>query len=48
MRPKAEFKYVNIKLLRELNAYIKYFEPVLTQNQLTRITTTLTKNQIWT
>jgi len=47
-KPKAEFKYVNIKLLRELNAYIKYFEPVLTQNQLTRITTTLTKNQIWT
>jgi hypothetical protein len=36
-KPTAEFKYVNIKLLRELNDYIKYFEPVLTEQQLNRI-----------
>lgn len=36
-KPKAEFKYVNIKLLSELNDYIKYFEPVLTDNQLNRL-----------
>lgn len=36
-KPTAEFKYVNIKLLSELNDYIKYFEPVLTDKQLNRI-----------
>lgn len=36
-KPTAKFKYVNIKLLRELNNYIEYFEPVLTENQLDRI-----------
>ncbi len=41
-KPTAEFKYVSIKLLRELNDYIKYFEPVLTQKQLNRIITQLT------
>ena len=41
-KPTAEFKYVNVKLLRELNDYIKYFEPVLNQNQLDRIITQLT------
>ena len=40
-KPKAEFKYVNIKLLNELNDYIKYFEPVLTDNQLNRIVNNL-------
>ena len=41
-KPTAEFKYVSIKLLRELNDYIKYFEPVLTQKQLNRIIKQLT------
>lgn len=41
-KPTAQFKYVSIKLLRELNDYIKYFEPVLTQKQLKRIITQLT------
>lgn len=36
-KPKAKFKYVKIKLLRELNDYIKYFEPVLTEKQLNTI-----------
>lgn len=40
-KPKAEFKYVNIKLLNELNDYIKYFEPVLTDNQLNKIVNNL-------
>lgn len=41
-KPTGKFKYVSIKLLRELNDYIKYFDPVLTQNQLNRITRQLT------
>jgi len=36
-KPKGQFKYVSVKLLRELNDYIKYFEPVLTDNQFDRI-----------
>lgn len=36
-KPTARFKYVSVKLLRELNDYIKYFEPVLTDKQLNRI-----------
>ncbi|WP_152286648.1 nuclease-related domain-containing protein [Flavicella marina] len=32
-KPKEKFKFVNIKLINELNNYIKYFEPVLTNNQ---------------
>ncbi|AXT58191.1 NERD domain-containing protein [Aquimarina sp. AD1] len=42
-KPKAKFKYVSIKLLRELNDYIKYFEPVLTEKQLNRIINKLLK-----
>ncbi len=40
-KPRGQFKYVNIKLLRELNGYIKYFEPVLTDKQFNRILTKL-------
>ena len=40
-KPRAKFKYVSIKLLRELNSYIKYFEPVLTEKQLNSIVTKL-------
>lgn len=40
-KPKAKFKYVNVKLVRELNDYIKYFEPVLTEKQMNRIVNNL-------
>ncbi|WP_299056885.1 nuclease-related domain-containing protein [uncultured Polaribacter sp.] len=40
-KPKGKFKYVKIKLLNELNDYISYFEPVLTENQIDRITNKL-------
>lgn len=36
-KPKEQFKYVTIKLLKELNDYIKYFEPVLSDRQLNKI-----------
>jgi len=36
-KPKGRFKYVSIKLLNELNHYIRYFEPVLTDTQMARI-----------
>lgn len=41
-KPTAQFKYVSIKLLKELNDYIKYFDPVLTEKQLNRIIAQLT------
>ncbi|MFV0590919.1 MAG: nuclease-related domain-containing protein [Draconibacterium sp.] len=40
-KPRGKFKYVSVKLLRELNDYIKYFEPVLTDTQFNRIVTEL-------
>ncbi|APQ16577.1 nuclease-related domain-containing protein [Maribacter hydrothermalis] len=40
-KPSAKFKYVSIKLLKELNDYLTYFEPVLTEKQLNRILTKL-------
>lgn len=36
-KPIGKFKYVSIKLVKELNDYIKYFEPVLTDRQFDRI-----------
>lgn len=41
-KPKEKFKYVNIKLVNELNDYIKYFEPILTDNQFETIIRELT------
>ncbi|TVZ60179.1 nuclease-like protein [Flavobacteriaceae bacterium MAR_2010_105] len=41
-KPKAKFKFVKVKLLRELNDYISYFEPVLTEKQLNKIIDKLT------
>ncbi len=41
IKPRGQFKYVSIKLLKELNDYIKYFEPVLTDKQFNRIVTEL-------
>jgi hypothetical protein len=40
-KPLGQFKYVSVKLLRELNDYIKYFETVLTDKQFNRIVTEL-------
>ncbi len=40
-KPKAKFKYVNVKLLKELNNYVTYFEPVLTEKQMDKIATKL-------
>jgi len=40
-KPNAQFKYVSIKLLNELNDYISYFDPVLTENQLNKISSQL-------
>ncbi|MBT5857582.1 MAG: NERD domain-containing protein [Flavobacteriaceae bacterium] len=36
-KPTGRFKYVAVKLLKELNDYLKYFEPVLTQSQLDKV-----------
>ncbi|WP_405569665.1 nuclease-related domain-containing protein [Winogradskyella sp. Asnod2-B02-A] len=41
-KPEAKFKYVKVKLLRELNDYIKYFDPVLSEKQLNKIINHLT------
>ncbi len=41
-KPRADFKYVNVKLLQELNDYIRYFEPILTERQFNRIVSKLT------
>ncbi|WP_417557298.1 nuclease-related domain-containing protein [Mesoflavibacter zeaxanthinifaciens] len=42
-KPKANFKYVKVKLLKEMNDYIRYFEPVLTEDQLKKIKDNLIK-----
>ena len=36
-KPTGRFKYVAVKLLKELNDYLKYFEPVLTQSQYEKV-----------
>lgn len=41
-KPKGKFKYVKVKLLEELNSYIKYFDPILTEHQTNRIIDRLT------
>ncbi len=41
-KPTAKFKYVTVKLLKELNDYLEYFEPVLSQNQLDKVIKKLT------
>lgn len=40
-KPKGKFKHVSIKLLSELNTYLEYFEPVLTDSQVSRIASKL-------
>jgi len=41
-KPPAKFKYVTVKLLKELNDYLEYFEPVLSQSQLDKVIKNLT------
>ena len=41
-KPTGKFKYVAVKLLNELNDYLEYFEPVLTQSQLKKVIRQLT------
>ena len=41
-KPTAKFKYVTVKLLKELNDYLEYFEPVLSQSQLDKVIKNLT------
>jgi len=41
-KPSSGFKYVSVKLLRELNDYINYFEPVFTDSELKKIVKKLT------
>ena len=36
-KPRGKFKYVTIKLLNEINNYITYFEPVLSDRQFNKI-----------
>tara|TARA_B100001287_G_scaffold83735_1_gene69896 strand:- start:1033 stop:2085 length:1053 start_codon:yes stop_codon:yes gene_type:complete len=43
-KPTGKFKYVAVKLLKELNDYLEYFEPVLTQSQLEKVIRKLTKS----
>ena len=36
-KPKGQFKHVKIKTLKELNAYIEYFDPIFNDNELNKI-----------
>lgn len=40
-KPKGKFKHVGVMLLSELNAYLNYFEPVLTDKQVAKIVSKL-------
>ncbi len=44
-KPNADFKYVKVKSLRELNKYLTYFEPIFTENEVERIAKYLIKIQ---
>ncbi|MDX5585446.1 MAG: nuclease-related domain-containing protein, partial [Aureibaculum sp.] len=40
-KPKEEFKYVKIKLLKELNSYIEYFDPILSRSEVESVANSL-------
>lgn len=44
-KPKADFKFVKVKSLKELNNYLAYFEPVFTDEEVDRIAFYLMKLQ---
>ncbi len=44
-KPRAEFKYVKIKQLKELNSYIEYFDPIFTREETERVVNSLIKQR---
>ncbi len=42
-KPKEEFKYVKIKLLKELNSYIEYFDPILSRSEVESVADSLAR-----
>ena len=42
-KPSSSFKFVNVKLLSELNDYVNYFEPVFTDLELKKLVSKLTR-----
>ena len=40
-KPKEEFKYVKVKLLKELNSYIEYFDPILSKSEVESVANSL-------
>lgn len=44
-KPNEEFKFVKVKLLKELNSYIEYFEPVLSRKEVERVANNLIKEK---
>lgn len=44
-KPPAEFKYVKVKQLNELNSYIEYFDPILSAQEVEYIADTLLKEK---
>ncbi|MCK0137375.1 nuclease-related domain-containing protein [Arenibacter sp. S6351L] len=40
-KPKEEFKYVKIKLLKELNSYLEYFDPILSNSEVESVANSL-------
>ena len=44
-KPKAEFKYVKIKQLNELNSYIEYFDPILSREEVESVAKSLIRQR---
>jgi len=44
-KPKEEFKYVKIKLLKELNSYIEYFDPILSKHEVESVANSLIRKR---
>ncbi|MDT0554250.1 nuclease-related domain-containing protein [Urechidicola vernalis] len=44
-KPNQEFKHVKIKLLRELNNYIEYFDPIFSNKEVENIASSLSNHQ---
>ncbi|MFH4968988.1 nuclease-related domain-containing protein [Gaetbulibacter sp. M240] len=42
-KPKVKFKYVKVKLLKELNNYLEFFEPIFTNSEVDNIVNSLIK-----
>ena len=44
-KPKEEFKYVKIRLLKELNRYIEYFDPILSKSEVESVANSLIRKR---